>query len=71
MVFMLLPWNISVGPGRFPEPSAATDSLSQNLPETSALIPVHRTREGLPEEEGQLHIHIISVFCYCQNEPSV
>lgn len=71
MVFMIFPWNISAGPGRFPEPSAASDSLSQNLPETSALIPVHRTREGLPEEEGQSHIHIISVSCYCQNEPSV
>lgn len=31
----------SAGPGRFPEPSAAPDSLSQDLPETSALGPVH------------------------------
>lgn len=71
MVFMLFPWNISAGPGGFPEPSAATDSLSQNLPETSTLIPVHRTRESLPEEEGQSQSHIISVSCYCQNKPSV
>lgn len=71
MVFMLFPWDISAGPGRFPEPSAATDSLSQNLPETSTLSPVHRTRESLPEEEGQSQSHIISVSCYCQNKPSV
>lgn len=32
---------VSAGPGRFPEPSAAPDSLSQDLPETSALGPVH------------------------------
>lgn len=40
------------GPGWVPEPSAAADGLSQDLPEASALGPLHRARAGVPEEEG-------------------
>lgn len=52
-------WDVSAGPGRFPEPCAATDSLSQNLPATCTLGPLPRTWEGFPEEEGQSRVPIV------------